>query len=185
MKTWLIGCAHFGHWGIYKFTRDNGERLRPYADNPEDGDAYLMQRWQETIAPDDKVYVMGDVCISKKSLQLLEGLNGRLTLIKGNHDRFKLRDYLPYFDDILAEKEVAGCILSHRPIHPGSLPKHCFGNIHAHTHDRFVMMETAHGSVRDPRYFNTCVEVCDFRPVLLQTATNELARLNPKPPEKD
>ena len=179
MKTWAIGCLHLGHHNIYKFRRDDGELLRPYADNAADGDDYVLQRWQETIAPNDKVYVMGDVVIARKAFPKLEGLNGRKVLIKGNHDIFKLKDYLPYFDDIRAEHKVDRFILSHRPIHP-DMPHWCIGNIHAHTHDRFVQMDTEEGRVRDPRYFNTCVEANDFRPVLLQDAMNELRRRNPE-----
>ncbi|EPX84074.1 metallophosphoesterase [Salipiger mucosus] len=177
-KTWVIGCPHFGHHNIYSFKDDDGNLIRPYADNADDGDEYIRQRWQETISSKDTVYVNGDVAMARWGLKRLEALNGKLILIMGNHDSHPMQDYLQYFQRILPEKKVDQFIISHRPLHPGSLPTWCLGNIHAHTHERPVTMETEDGPVPDPRYFNTCVEVNDFRPVLLHDAMNALRRRN-------
>jgi calcineurin-like phosphoesterase family protein len=166
MKTFLIGCLHLGHEGIYKFKGPDGSPLRPYADNAEDGDRYIINRYNDMVSKEDRVYFMGDVSISRKSLLKISEMNGRKVLIKGNHDIFKLKDYLPYFDDIRAEHKLGKFKLSHTPLHPGSLPPWCEGNIHAHIHAHRVMIKGEDGEAKeDPRYFNTCLEATSFLPI--------------------
>lgn len=165
MNTYLIGCPHFGQDSIYWFKNDQGDRIRPYANNAAEGDKFLLDRWNQVVKPEDRVYVMGDLSMNRRSISLIAEANGRKKLVKGNHDIFKLKDYLPYFDDILATHKLGDFILSHIPIHRESIPRWCRGNIHAHIHWRKVMLDTEDGPVEDPLYFNTCVECIDFRPI--------------------
>jgi len=54
-------------------------------------DETLITNWNEVVGPEDKVYHLGDIVFSKEdtdsALSLLERLNGKIFLIKGNHDR--------------------------------------------------------------------------------------------------
>lgn len=124
-------------------------------------DDYLTQAWNETVSPKDKVYHLGDVAIPRHGLKVLEKLNGRKVLIKGNHDIFKIKDYLQYFDDIRGCHYLDGCILTHIPVHPVNLTRYR-SNIHGHLHYRRVLTEE--NSV-DERYQNVCVEHTDYRPI--------------------
>ena len=54
MSTYFIGCPHFGHEAMYRFTRSNGEKVRPYASATE-GDAVMVENWNKTVSKGDKV----------------------------------------------------------------------------------------------------------------------------------
>ena len=49
----------------------------------------IVRNWNETVTPEDEVWVLGDLCMGKiaDSLALAATLNGRKLLIPGNHDR--------------------------------------------------------------------------------------------------
>ena len=168
-SVFLTSDTHFGHTGVCKFTTATGEKLRPW-DSADEMDEDMVQKWNETVKPTDKVYHLGDVVINRKSLQIMRRLNGDKVLIKGNHDIFKLTDYTEHFRDIRSYHVMNGLILSHIPVHPSQLER--FGcNIHGHLHSNRVMSTGFNGKVTDtidPRYFSVCVEQTDFRPILFE-----------------
>jgi calcineurin-like phosphoesterase family protein len=161
--TWLISDTHFGHNKTCTvFKRDDGSPLRPFKD-AEEMDEELVKRWNERVSKNDKVYHLGDVVIARKSLAILDRLNGDKVLIKGNHDIFKLNDYTKYFRDIRGYHVMSGLILSHVPIHRDSIER--FGcNVHGHLHYRRVLIN---GEI-DSKYFNVSVECIDYAPILLE-----------------
>jgi calcineurin-like phosphoesterase family protein len=168
-SVFLTSDTHFGHLGVCKFLREDGEKLRPWTD-PNEMDEHMVKVWNETVKPNDKVYHLGDVVINRKALSILHRLNGDKVLIKGNHDIFKLTDYTEHFRDIRAYHVMNGMILSHIPVHESNLYR--FGaNIHGHTHSNRVMRTDQYGVTSiDPRYLSVCVEQTDFRPILFEDA---------------
>ena len=166
-SVYLISDTHFSHNNICRFTRPDGSPLRPW-DDANEMDEALIENWNSTVKPGDKVYHLGDVAIPRRGIKILEKLNGDKVLIKGNHDIYKLNDYLPYFRDIRSCHVMNGCFLSHVPIHTESLGR--FGcNIHGHTHSRRVMKTLDSGeTVIDPLYYNVCVECTNYRPILFE-----------------
>jgi calcineurin-like phosphoesterase family protein len=115
---------------------------------------------------------LGDVIIPRKSLPILERLNGRKILIKGNHDQHvKLSEWAKYFEDVRGaffhpgdSTMRGGLIFTHVPVHPSCLSGHYLGNVHGHLHCHSVMLDNGE---KDKRYFNSCVEQHDFTPVAL------------------
>ena len=176
--VFFIGCTHFGHEKMYSFSRNDGTKVRPFK-SAEEGDAEMVKRWNATVGKDDKVYVLGDVAFTNKSLKILGELKGRKILIKGNHDILKPGEYLKYFKDIRAYHKMEREVLSHIPIHPGSLFRRKRGeywlNIHAQLHNDAVMsidQPDADDAFRacqteDPRYFSVCVERINYTPISL------------------
>ena len=170
--VFLTSDTHFGHVNICKFTNYNGSPVRPW-DDVNEMDEEMIKRWNETVGPKDKVYHLGDVVINRKSLAILDRLNGDKVLIKGNHDIFKLSDYTKYFRDVRAYHVMNGCILSHSPVHKESIAR--FGtNIHGHTHGNRVRKlrgvnvktgEMLYSDEIDPDYFCVSVEHTDYRPI--------------------
>lgn len=160
MNTWLTSDTHFGHLGVCQFFRADGvTKLRPW-DTPADMDEAMVAKWNDRVAPKDKVYHLGDVVINRKSLDILGRLNGDKILIRGNHDIFHLADYSKYFRDIRGYHVLNGMLLSHIPVHEESLGR--FGcNIHGHLHSNRVMKD----GVIDMRYHSVCVEQTDFAPI--------------------
>lgn len=164
--TWLISDTHFTHRNIITFRDKNGELVRPFS-TVEDMDEYMVEQWNKRVKPGDKVYHMGDVVMNRRALAILKRLNGRKTLIKGNHDIFKLKDYAEHFDDIRAYRIFAehGLIVSHIPVHDGQLRGRWKYNAHGHLHQNLVLRRALFGWKPDLRYINLCVEHHDFAPV--------------------
>ena len=156
-SVWLTSDTHFGHVGVTRFLRSDGTKLRPW-DNVADMDEALVENWNKTVRPTDKVYHLGDVVINRKALNILHRLNGDKVLIKGNHDIFRLEDYTTYFRDIRAYHVMDNLILSHIPVHPDSKGRFN-GNIHGHLHSNVMS---------DPWYQCVCVEQTDFKPILFE-----------------
>lgn len=169
-KTWVAADHHFGHRNILNFKRDDGSPLRDFKDI-EEHDEIIIKLHNERVSPSDRVYMLGDVCINRRNLSILSRLNGRLCLVKGNHDIFKLKDYLPFFDDIRAyvvqlDGNKNKVILSHVPIHPESIGR--FGiNIHGHLHARRVM---THDGWQDDQYKCVSLEHTNFAPIQIHEA---------------
>jgi calcineurin-like phosphoesterase family protein len=180
-NVFLTSDTHFGHVNICNFTNYDGSPVRPW-DSVEEMDEEMVKRWNETVGPKDKVYHLGDVVINRKSLQILDRLNGDKVLIKGNHDIFPLKDYVKYFRDIRAYHVMNGFILSHIPVHKDSIAR--FGaNIHGHTHGNRVRKlrgvnvktgELLYSDVIDPDYFCVCVEQTDYRPISFEDVLKKI-----------
>ena len=126
----------------------------------------IIKNWNDLIPPDETVLHLGDFAWGKKSnFELLTGiLNGRLFLIKGNHDRLSqsfceahgvtlIKDSIP----IELEDQVK-LIFSHRPIVP---LEDGWVNLHGHIHN---VPPPPEGSNLGPNHINMSVEVRDYRP---------------------
>lgn len=125
-------------------------------------DRELAFRWNAVVAPEDRVYHLGDVAFSKT----IPPLNGRIILLGGNHDdRLGFRHYadaLPWrLDDIRGSVAVGGCVLTHIPVHPSQLERFA-ANIHGHLHEKVVLDDDMRP---DKRYVNVSVEQTDYTPV--------------------
>lgn len=83
MKPTIFFTAdhHFGHANIIKFSE------RPFQ-SLEEMNEELIKRWNEKISPQDVVYHLGDVSLGKPDFTkgVLDQLNGKIFLIKGNHE---------------------------------------------------------------------------------------------------
>lgn len=174
--TFLVSDTHFGHAGVCRFTEADGvTKIRPWTD-PDEMDEAMIQRWNDVVRPNDKVYHLGDVVINRKSLPTLARLNGDKVLIRGNHDIFRDDEYREYFRELRAYHVLNGMILSHIPVHEASLGR--FGtNIHGHLHTNRVKkargVDARTGTVlysdeNDVRYHCVCVEQTGFAPILLE-----------------
>jgi calcineurin-like phosphoesterase family protein len=174
--TFLVSDTHFGHAGVCRFTEADGvTKIRPWTD-PHEMDEAMIQRWNDVVRPNDKVYHLGDVVINRKALPTLHRLNGDKVLIRGNHDIFRDDEYREYFRELRAYHVLNGMILSHIPVHEASLGR--FGtNIHGHLHTSRVKkargVDAKTGTVlysdeNDVRYHCVCVEQTGFAPILLE-----------------
>lgn len=172
-RTWLYADPHFYHEGVCKFTRHDGSALRPW--NDADSMSEDMIAWyNEMVDNGDRVYILGDLAMNRKALdKSLPRLKGRKVLVKGNHDTDKISYYNQYFDDVRSYVVKKGFILSHIPIHPGSLSRWSL-NIHGHLHANEVLTdETDFNSIRDSRYCCVSVEHTNYRPILLDAVLTE------------
>jgi len=164
-NTFLIADPHLSHAGMIHFKRSDGTPLRPFS-TTEEMDEAMIERWNRVVRPQDRVQVMGDVVMRRKNLPILDRLNGRLRLIAGNHDIFKLKDYLHRFDDIKAFHVMDNFALTHIPIHPSCLGRFK-GNVHGHIHQHRITRKKFFGLIKeiDPRYFCVSAEHIDYTPI--------------------
>lgn len=156
MKTFLISDTHFGHANILNFKTNTGETLRKFQDVYH-MDQYMINAWNKTVGPEDKVYHLGDIAFASftRIKDIFDQLNGTKVLIKGNHDNLKLSQYQQIFKDVRAYHVLDKFVLSHVPIHPYSLD-HWTANIHGHLHSN---------KIPDPKYINVCVEQINYTPI--------------------
>jgi len=156
---------HFGHSNIIKFTRDNGDRLRSF-NTLHDMHEHIIHKHNSVVKPTDKVYFLGDVCMTRtaEGLTILNRLYGKKILIRGNHDECKLSQYAEYFEDVRGITHRYGIVMSHVPIHPDSLERWGF-NMHGHLHYKRVLDQSGKP---DPRYINVSMEqLTDYTPLSL------------------
>lgn len=162
MKVWITSDQHFYHANILNFTDDEENRIRPGFADVHEMNRYMINRWNSKVAHEDKVYHLGDIVMKDSAWafeEIMPQLRGNIVLIKGNHDNAKLHTYTRYFRDIRSEvalKTSRGrpVIFTHRPVR---LPNVGVFNVHGHLHQRILP---------DSRYYNACVEVQNYEPVL-------------------
>lgn len=159
----VISDTHFGHtnaWAKFKLA-DGCTPMRPFT-STEEMDETMVARWNATVRPQDHVYHLGDVVISKRSLPIVKRLNGHKRLVRGNHDIFKTADYIAVgFEEIYGVRiwTQHNIIMSHIPLHPHCLKSRPWKNIHGHLHANSIQGPDAE------LYKCVSVEHTDFRPV--------------------
>lgn len=150
-STWIISDTHFFH-----------ENIGRYCDRPPGWQETIIENWNRLIQPDDVVFHVGDLALGKR--EKIEGLapllNGKLYLMRGNHDRRSNAIYqqlgITLVPDPYLMNHPSGLqlVFSHRPVIP--LEPGVF-NLHGHIHNNVAPELGA-------RHVNLCVEVRDYRP---------------------
>jgi len=104
----IISDTHFGHDNmlVYEPVRMQKARMEGY----EDFDRFLIERLNSYISKNDKVLHLGDVAFKDRYTTAAK-LNGKITLIKGNHDKQKHIDFYKsigwdVIEDIRIETDV-------------------------------------------------------------------------------
>ena len=80
---WLTSDQHFCHYNILKYEAET----RPFETTTEMNEV-LVQKWNERVKPEDTVYVLGDFSMGNIdiAIEYIKQLNGKIILIRGNHD---------------------------------------------------------------------------------------------------
>ncbi len=166
-NRFVIGDLHAEQANILKF-KHNGYPLRPFRCLQDMHDCITVN-WNGRVNNKDTVYVLGDVAFKKHGLEILKNMNGRKILVKGNHDIFKLKDYIPYFEDVRAIVVLPNkAILTHIPVHPDCLKRKTWGrNIHGHLHANHIKRWWGG---RDSRYINVSCEQVNYTPITIEEA---------------
>ncbi len=78
---YVISDSHFQHKNILTYSK------RPFIDL-EDMKEKMIDEWNKSVKPDDIVYHMGDFAMGQRDKipEILCRLNGKIHLVKGNHD---------------------------------------------------------------------------------------------------
>ena len=158
---------HFGHHNILRYENRPFQSVEEMNDN-------LINSWNRKVSKGDEVYIIGDFGLldGRQANSILDRLNGRKYLIKGNHDHFIrdrefdrskfvwIRDYASIKDG-----ETVICMF-HYPIavwdrqHHGAL--HFYGHVHSNTDNHHpLLLELGDNA------FNVGCDVHNYEPVSL------------------
>lgn len=85
MKTWIISDTHLGHVKI----RDYEPMRQSWGPDHTAMTETLINAWNDVVGVDDHVYHLGDFAMGLPTLVPVYRyrLHGRITLIRGNHDK--------------------------------------------------------------------------------------------------
>lgn len=163
-KVRFIGDLHLGHKNIASFSGPE----RGGITNVDEHDKWIVEQWNSVCAKNDIIWVHGDACMDKDKLPLLKKMKGNKHLILGNHDKFGLDVYKPYFNKIHGFLRYKGLWLSHAPVHPSELRGKL--NVHGHTHKQVMMRWNPEikGFEKDPNYICVSVEQVNGQPMELE-----------------
>lgn len=162
---YITSDTHFGHANIIKYCQ------RPFA-SVEEMDETLISNWNSVVKPADCVYHLGDFSLGKAEnvAKYLARLQGRIVLVRGNHDRsldfMQKAGFTSAVDRFVFTSQRRCVIAQHRPNLPRVNPN--FGLFYGHVHN------TPHQPPQK-RSLCVCVELHDYKPLPLDEA---FARLN-------
>ncbi len=171
-KVWITSDLHFGHPSTLYFqpkrreiagiTLEELQEDRKKAS--EKFDEWLIKYWNSIIHKKDYIYILGDFCLGNKEYtkKILERLNGRKYLIRGNHDKScnGLENYFEWVGDIKELKftnnqykfinpEETFCIeCCHFPMLAWNRRPHGTCHCHGHTHGSITEFNTQSEELR-------------------------------------
>lgn len=164
---------HISHANIIRFCD------RPFGD-VHTMNKHITDSWNKVVKPDDEIYILGDLAFSmpkSKIRHVMELLNGKKYIIKGNHDRtnilnnlynFKLIEWWNYnyeFNHIYKDKNYT-FLLSHYPHYPTKDNVIClFGHIHEKR-----LVDAINGMV------NVGVDNIGYEPISIETIIENYER---------
>lgn len=169
-NIWFVSDTHFQHANILKFLLRDGSRMREFS-CVEEMDERMIDNWNGVVKPQDKVYHLGDVSMTRRGIQLLRRCHGHKRLVRGNHDNFPIKDYLQVFTEVYGSRLLDRALLcTHIPVHPENL-KPRWINVHGHVHSNVTPDHYG------PSYINVCVEYTNYTPVAMDDVlSNHRAR---------
>jgi calcineurin-like phosphoesterase family protein len=130
----------------------------------------IVHRWNEKVGKEDQVYLLGDISF-KGQFDWRSRLNGRITVIAGNHDggEHKLvKGYLKYGGEFIC--------LSHRPEEADTSKRVC---LVGHVHTRWTFRRTEGGFM-----CNVGTDQWGFAPVTFEEIMKEWKRVSKLKKEK-
>ena len=179
-KIWMTSDLHFNHnrefiWKARGFT------------SVQEMNEEIIKRHNALVRPDDDVYILGDSSLGGGDEQILaankaliEQLNGKLHIIRGNHDTDRRVAMYASCKNVVGPVLYADMIhykgyhfyLSHFPTLTGNLEKEslkqCTCNLFGHTH------QTTNFHMDMPYLYHVGVDSHDCKPVLLDDIIKEM-----------
>ena len=142
MAIFITSDLHLGHNKSFIYEARGFETV-------EEMNAEIIRRWNSVVGEEDDVFVLGDLVMgSLENLRLLEELNGRIHIVRGNHDtdsrwaHYKqIRNVVEMENSIYFSYNGYKFYLSHYPTittraDVGKPLKKCLVNLCGHTHTK-------------------------------------------------
>lgn len=131
----------------------------------------LIKNWNNTVKKEDRIFVLGDFCLSGKDkiIEIGRQLNGRKTLILGNHDSASIKTYYEAGFEAVSKYPIIiedFFILSHEP--KFVLDLGIYYNIYGHLHN--------HKEILDFTSKTACISVerTNYKPISFEKVKNEM-----------
>src|SRR5437588_7455077 len=166
MTTFFTSDTHFGHGGA------RGPYRRPFSSVAAMNEG-LVERWNETVGPDDIVWHLGDFAIRQKPkvvTEILARLRGQKHLVTGNNDPPGTTE-LDGWESVQPYAEITvdgvSLVLCHYPFRSWRGMDKGWVNLHGHSHGRLKPQL---------RQFDVGVDVWGFRPVTVPTILDSRPR---------
>jgi calcineurin-like phosphoesterase family protein len=179
MKVFFTSDQHYWHKNVIEYCN------RPFS-SIEEMNETLIANHNSVVGKEDKVYHLGDFSLSRAAVpQIVPRLNGKHTLIMGNHDHChpvqcksdekKLRLLQYYFDsgfsEIMREHRIetpfGPVLMNHLPYSSGPEERYQtyrpinvgYWLLHGHVHQHWKQKD---------KMINVGVDVWDFTPITLE-----------------
>ena len=174
-NIYILSDNHFNHWNINRYCKRKYPNL-----NTMNRD--MIKKWNSIVKKNDMVIHLGDIIFTKGASEeidkIIKQLNGRLILIRGNHDRKSYSWYLSHGFDFIADKvyweyNKKKIMFIHDPnrIEHRDLRK-CDFIIHGHRHNKGLFVSRR----KHCRIVNVSVEQLNYNPMNLTTLLNRLGQ---------
>lgn len=178
-KTFFVSDLHLYDNSIRLIARDD------IFSSTEEMNKRIIENWNETVSNEDTVYYLGDLFRkdSKNAVEIISMLNGKKTLILGNHDSkwYVEKTMKELFVDVAQSMDIE---IGDKTFHLSHLPEisyirpadyHIFGHIH-----NFKWIREYSEIRKRKTFLNCCCEITDYRPVELDEliAMNDLLNVD-------
>jgi len=169
-RLWIVSDTHFGHANIINYAN------RPF-DSLEEMNDELIRRWNERVKPADSVIHLGDFCFKnsaggksgegdlKDSEYYLKQLNGRVTILEGNHDAHN--SVRSHIKSIVLDYGRKNIFCVHNPVDANFEYEL---NLVGHVHRNWKIKEYDDAEKTGKRgwIINCGVDIWDFRPITVE-----------------
>lgn len=185
MSIWYTSDTHFNHTNIIEYCG------RPFSDVNEMNEK-IIYNWNSLVQPEDDVYHLGDFGLfkggTKQPESFIHRLNGRIHLIRGNHDHIETRrafdrdaggTWITYGRWLHFDKNQIPTLMVHKP---QNAPTDMFfkmaeqvilyGHVHEKAPKGLHLLEFSDGQKR--LAYHVGVDTNDFKPVNEKTVEEEL-----------
>lgn len=175
MTTWFTSDHHFSHDNIRRHCG------RPFSTLHE-MNSTLVERWNSRVRDGDTVYHLGDFGWNPSTAEvILRRLNGRIILIKGNHDK-RIKNLFSRFSEVHEYREIkildsSGAtqriILCHYPIESWNARYHESWHLHGHIHSTPTDLK----GIQLANRLDVGVDRHDFYPISYEEVKEQLTRI--------
>jgi len=163
-KIFLTGDLHLNHTNIIAYCN------RPFT-SVNEMNKVLVHNWNKTVKKDDTVFYLGDLAFGRNKNKIpywLKKLNGKIFLIRGNHDQGNFKSTL-YFDKCIISYKEREILLIHNP---NQMPEWKGWIIHGHHHNKHP--DTYPFINRTNKTINVSTELTNFKPISFKYLINEI-----------
>lgn len=148
----------------------------------EEHDTQILLRWNNTVKPEDTVYILGDLCMSSNEFEwdrIYKALNGYKKFICGNHDTIKkIERYVKEYNienlglaSLYRYDKKKKFFLSHYPTLVGNYTEEKFyWNLSGHTHS------TNPFEYGNYCVYNVAIDAHNCTPVSIEEIINDIKK---------